>query len=367
MGVYLFILALIIILSITILPSGRISSRRAYIIICFTVLIIVASIRSYSVGADTLQFYKAYSEISFAPWDQLTTTFRYEWGFLIFCKLLTCISSDPQLLLFASSCLINIPIGVFLYRNSENLGLSVFLYVALALYTSNMNVMREAIAASIVLIGFESLKKGHFLRFSLFVILAAFFHRTAFICFIFLPLWYAPFNKKTFLTYIIICAIVFVFAHQISDLIASALGRDQLYRDEYMGSNYNAALIKALFAFSLALIVFNYYHVGVKTGETISQQDTFYCHMLMLWVAFSVFGMQVEIFSRMGMYFNIFAPVGISCALRFAKSRSERIVLQLLIGAVALAYFIIIGVFRPEWQGVIPYTVASEIASAFIS
>ncbi len=356
MAIYLFEMTFIALFGAVLCRETE-KRTKLYITLCFFMLTFVAGIRSVNVGVDTEQFCRAYQMIGMTPWDNLFSSFRYEWGFLVLCKVLNYVSVNPQLLIIVSSILINVPLGVFIFRNSSSAALSTFLYIGLGLYASNMNIMREAIAVSFVLIGFEMLKANRSLLFFLFVAIASGFHQTAPFLVILWPLWRLGFNRKSILVYVILFMVAFIFAHQISNLLASLVGREQLYNSEFTGSNYFGALLKALLALFVAVIVLNYFRVGQRVGIQLSNVDQFYCHMLMFWILFSILGMQIQIFSRLCMYFNVFALVGITCALRFIENAGERVFMMLLLGVVALSYFIIVGLFRPEWQGVIPYEV----------
>lgn len=361
MAIYLFEMTFIALFGAVLCRETE-KRTKLYITLCFFMLTFVAGIRSVNVGVDTEQFCRAYQMIGMTPWDNLFSSFRYEWGFLVLCKVLNYVSVNPQLLIIVSSILINVPLGVFIFRNSSSAALSAFLYVGLGLYASNMNIMREAIAVSFVLIAFEMLKANRSLLFFLFVAIASGFHQTAPFLVILWPLWRLGFNRKSILAYVILFMVAFIFAHQISNLLASLVGREQLYNSEFTGSNYFGALLKALLALFIAVIVLNYFRVGQRVGIQLSNVDQFYCHMLMLWILFSILGMQIQIFSRLCMYFNVFALVGITCALRFIENAGERVFIMLLLGVVALSYFIIVGLFRPEWQGVIPYEVGVDFS-----
>lgn len=361
MAIYLFEMTFIALFGAILCRESE-KRTKLYITLCFFMLTFVAGIRSVNVGIDTEQFCRAYQMIGMTPWDNLFSSFRYEWAFLLLCKVLNYISVNPQLLLIVSSILINVPLGVFIFRNSSSAVLSAFLYVGLGLYASNMNIMREAIAVSFVLIAFEMLKANRNLLFFLFVAIASGFHQTAPFLVILWPLWRLGFNRKSILVYVTLFIVSFIFAHQISNLLASLLGREQLYNSEFTGSNYFGALLKALLALFIAVIVLNYFRVGQRVGIQLSNVDQFYCHMLMLWILFSILGMQIQIFSRLCMYFNVFALVGITRALRFIENAGERVFIMLLLGVVAFSYFIIVGLFRPEWQGVIPYEVGVDLS-----
>ena len=358
MAIYLATMALVAFFGAILYREGDEKKTKLYVTACFVALTVIAAARSDMVGADTSQFCRAYAHIGVTPWSSLGDSFRYEWGFLFLCKILNYISSNPQLLIVVSSIIINVPIGIFIYRNSPKPELSIFLYIGLTYFTQNMNVMREAMAVAIVLLAFELLKERRAFLFVLLIALAASFHKTALFLLILWPLWKLSFNRRTLLVYCALCLGLFVFANQVSDLLAFLMGRDELYSEKFSGSNYFGALFKFFLALFITFIIFNYLRVGQKRGIELTQVDRFYCHMLALWIMFALLGMQVEIYARLCMYFNIFAVIGVTRALRFVDSKGERAFVELLIGGVALCYFVIIGVYRPEWQGAIPYEVA---------
>lgn len=365
MAIYIAIMALVALLGAILCREGEGNKTKLYVVLCFAVLTIIAGARATTVGVDTPQFCWAYTAIGSTSWGSLRSTFRFEWGFLILCKLLNYISSDPQLLIAVSSVIINVPIGIFIYRNSTKPGLSIFLYLGLTLYTQNMNIMRNAMAVAFVLLAFEALKERRNVLFFALIALATGFHQTAPFLLILWPLWRLGFNRKTLLVYCVLCVVLFVFATPASDLLATLLGRDKIYNESFTGSNYFGALFKVLLALFITGVIFNYMRVGQKQGVALTQVDRFYCHMLMLWIVFASLGMQIEIFARIGVYFSIFAVVGVTRALRFVNNKGERVFVELLIGSVALCYFVIIGLYRPEWQGAIPYEVGSSVLRLF--
>ena len=365
MAIYIAIMAFVALFGAILCREGEGKKTKLYVAACFVALTLIAAVRSDMVGVDTSQFCRAYAHIGVTPWSSLGDSFRYEWGFLVLCKLLNYISSDPQLLIAVSSLIINVPIGIFIYRNSTKPGLSIFLYLGLTLYTQNMNIMRNAMAVAVVLLAFEALKERRNVLFFALIALATGFHQTAPFLLILWPLWRLGFNRKTLLVYCVLCVGLFVFAIPASDLLATLLGRDRIYNESFTGSNYFGALFKVLLALFITGVIFNYMRVGQKRGVALTQVDRFYCHMLMLWIMFAALGMQIEIFARIGVYFNIFAVVGVARALRFVNNKGERAFVELLIGSVALCYFVIIGLYRPEWQGAIPYEVGSSVLRLF--
>lgn len=365
MAIYLATMGLVALFGAILCREGDGKKTKLYVVLCFAALTVIAAIRATTVGIDTPQFCWAYSAIGLTPWGSLRSTFRFEWGFLVLCKLLNYISNDPQLLIAVSSAIINVPIGIFIYRNSPKPELSIFLYLGLTYYTQNMNIMRNAMAVAVVLLAFEALKERRNVIFFALIVLATGFHQTAPFLLIIWPLWRLGFNKKTLIIYCVLCAFLFVYATPASELLASLLGRDKIYNEQFTGSNYFGALFKALVALLITGVVFNYFRVGQKRGITLTQVDRFYCHMLMLWIMFSFIGMQIEIFSRLCVYFNIFAVAGVARALRFVSNKGERAFVELFFVVISLCYFVVIGLYRPEWQGAIPYEVGTSVLHLF--
>ena len=99
------------------------------------ILILLAGLRHYSVGRDTLQYINAYTGIT--PLD------RYELGFSSFLNLLYKFSTDFQFLIFVSSVIIFIPIMYLIFRHSKNYYFSLYLLIAFNYYAIYLNAMRH--------------------------------------------------------------------------------------------------------------------------------------------------------------------------------------------------------------------------------
>lgn len=353
---YFVLMAYIALVGMIVRPSKSKRRKVVFLALAFAALAGIAGLRSSSVGADTIGYYLGYTFIGRNGFDAFDMV-RYEPGFTALCLALYQVSQAPQFLLLATSVLLNVLVAVFLYRNSENAVLSTYLYVALAIYTQYMCLMRQAIAIAIVINAVSLLLKKRRVLFILLVILAATFHRSAMVCLVFLFVEWIGFGSKHIVAYLAICVIVFLYASALSDFVATLLSRDRLYREKYMGSNYYGALIKMLFHAALSFVALNYIELGKRRGIIADDVKTQLIeHALMLWVVFSILGVRIQIWGRIACYFQPFILVGIPLALR-VPSPKERQLITAVICIVALAHFVVIGVFRPEWQDVIPYTV----------
>lgn len=353
MFVYLSILSMIILLGLIMMgPGASSSNKKAYVIIVALMLFAVAAVRSYVVGVDTQQFCEAYIRIGYEG----ATAFhleRYEYLFTALCLLLSKISSNYQLLIVVSSALCIFPVAYLIYECSEDVMLSFFLYVALNMYFSSMNIMRQSIAIGVLAIGIVWLMQGKTWPFVASVLVAFFFHQSVIFVLVLLPVRRLPFGKREFLLYLMAAVVVFVFSGPIVNLVSHLYGRKTLYSDEFMGSNYFGALIGAAVAFVCCCFCANYFSVARKQGNK-GRHDALLMHGMMLWLVFEVFKVQVEIVGRLGMYFMLFAILAIPTVLGRVPHNERRIV-KLVACACFLIYFVVIGATRPEWYGAIPY------------
>ena len=102
MEIYWFVLSYMIL--------GRIFAKRhkkIYVVSCFVLLILVAGLRNYSIGIDLERHYaRNFSIIANTDWKNLskfTYVGGYDMGFVVFCKFISYLSSDPQCLIMISS------------------------------------------------------------------------------------------------------------------------------------------------------------------------------------------------------------------------------------------------------------------------
>ena len=180
MLMYFIMLFVIIIL---IMLSKRINNSEKKFLICtYIVLVFISGFRNYNVGVDTKlysSFFEYAKNISYSNLHNV----RYEYGFALFCKLLSTLNNNYHYLLFATSAFINYAVLNFIKKNSKNVYFSVIMYILCNFFFSYMNVMRQAIAISIILLNYESLKKEKYLKFSIGILFAMLFHTSAILCF----------------------------------------------------------------------------------------------------------------------------------------------------------------------------------------
>ena len=110
-----------------------------------TPIVVISALRSPLVGVDLRNYIDLFQYFSAVNLTDLFH-FRIEPGFVFFCKIIGCISSDSQFFVIATSILINFLIGLFIYRVSEDVGESLFIFVGYYFLFYSFSAVRQYIA-----------------------------------------------------------------------------------------------------------------------------------------------------------------------------------------------------------------------------
>lgn len=143
--------------------QGRSAQRVALAMSC-VVLWFFMAMRAQTVGVDTKYYVCIYQQFPQISWKELFTaqlypTPRRTWeldlepGYRLLNKLLSIYLPAPQWITVANSALIIALLYRWLRRESPNAMLSIWLYLTLGVYQTEMNVARNAIA---ILLGYTA-------------------------------------------------------------------------------------------------------------------------------------------------------------------------------------------------------------------
>ncbi|MCA1010725.1 EpsG family protein [Halobacillus halophilus] len=154
--------------------------KMTFLIIATLQLILLQGLRNESVGADTRSYLKYFNHIQYFDMEAFISH-RFEIGYKFLNNLLAQIGINDQIFLTLVSALILVPVSVFLYKNSTNVYLSLYLYITFGFYAASFNTLRQNIAYGIILLSFQYIRDRKFIPFLLIVLLASTFHFSALI------------------------------------------------------------------------------------------------------------------------------------------------------------------------------------------
>ena len=370
MGLYLAIIAINLIVGYVMdINSDRIKRKRFCIFSAF-ILIFFAAMRDVSVGRDTSLFCASYETIINNDWSFYSSiSDRYEFGFFALCKILGYLSDSPQLLIVVTSICIISAIYYLVYKNSKDLVLSIIIFIGFQFYATSLNLMRQMLALSILIVGYQNfLKKKKYVLYTIICLIACLFHKSA-IMGVALVLPFI-FDTKEIQGFIFFCGLmVFLFLDLIFSHIANSVGYEQYLGSEFDTPNYFAAVLNFVIYFIFYLFsIFSYKQARKDGYNTTSVFKKGNCDVVRLGyvndgkliviisiaLVFLLLSIRSIIFERAGLYFEIFVIILIPNMIE-TQHKSKRLFFRMIIIILAITYCIVVLSLRPEWTSVVPY------------
>ena len=354
MMVYLILLVVIIILSFILRPDEDGGGKATFILISFGLMGALSSLRDFSVGNDTKQYLLLYHNAGYLSLNSYVLS-RYEPGFVLLCKILNLISHDPRLLLAVCSAAVFGSMGLFVYRKSANCTFSTLFVILIQLYPLYMSAMRQAVAFSIILVAYCFFEKRKIVLFVASVVLAAQFHVSALFILVLLPLIkMGSFSSKTALWVFAIAVGAAVLSPILFDIVGRVINEKYLLYGSVSETNLASVLTLALF---VLLATIQGFFSNSSYGPVKGRQDTLMQLVSILSLPLAALALRTSFFLRLIYYTCFFYGVAIPLLFKRVSSAERNIMFTLLTG-LFVAYFLVIGVFRPDWFGAIPYTSA---------
>ena len=360
MVVYLILIFILLILGLGLKCDYSKRGRKSFLIISFLILTGLSGFRAYSVGVDTSSYVVMFNNIDYINFLQS----RYERGFLVFLKLIHTFTDNPTVFLMISSAICVGAVCCFIYKYSADPLFSILLYITLRAYFFQMTGIRQTLATALVMMAFSLLMERRSLRKNIISLMLLFlatqFHSMSIVAIIPYVILFFPRIRESIIVSpswnckiaIIVAGVSFIAYPLIMRLVTIVTPQYAHYFSGTWGeSNYNAALFKMLIQL-IFLIVGTIY---LRNTE-ISNIEHFSMIMIFISLITETLSMRMEIWGRLTGMFSIYT--GILYAPLFTaniKNGGNRIIVKSSIFAFSLLYLLITFIFRPEWDGAVPY------------
>lgn len=332
--------------------------RRGYLIIAFIWLTILFGLRDFGVGIDTATYCNQYIITGQNSVEYIFSQDRFEVGFLLMCKILNYINSDPRTLLLVSGAIINGAVCRFVYKYSTDVSLSMYLWIFLC-FGSSLNQLRGYIAFAILLFASDLFLKNKIYKYLLCIALAMSFHTVAIVAIICGGLYYLFYKidlRQAFWYVIVISVSVMILFPQLLNLIFLIFPQYAYYASSVWGQeNYFGTLINVLpvvGALALGLL----YRFD-ENGNNLNNGKVslfWFCQMACALV-FSILSMRMTIFNRVTAIFYPYIIFWIPMVLRKISNKHDRKIWWFIIILLVFSIFATVAIFRPEWNGSVPY------------
>lgn len=170
----------------------------------------------YGIGFDYFNYFRLLNEckqLSFI--DILTFKGPVEPGFNLLLKLISLITNDIVVMYLLLGFIILFVLMVYIYKNSAEPWISVYLFVTFGFFFGTMNLVRQYFSAIVFLYGIKYIQKRRFLPFLLILLLAMSIHKSAIIM---LPVYFIAklnVNWKTLSFYSSLTLLAYIFCDYI--------------------------------------------------------------------------------------------------------------------------------------------------------
>lgn len=370
-------------------------SRKYYVFFVFSAIILTAMLRSDQVGIDLSHYYNKYFPLfKNVAWDKLqsvTASGDWEVGFCAFCKIIGQISINTQCFVIFTSLFTLIPYALFIYRNSDDVVFSTVFFLGYHIFMMSMNVIRQAMAVGIILLGLEALKRKQYVKFMIYVVLATLFHTSAIIALFYILCDKLTFKKRTF--FILTVATIglgLVYRFLIEKLlsIASIANLYGLYSASATGDSGGYITFHTLGMFIIATIIFVYcstvydrdsiscrpYLCGkygrtafsikgstikmhkITPDTTVYWSESFLMYSVYFATLFRFSAFIINVTARLSLYFIPFLLIAFPHAINKVQKESNRKLMKTGMLAIIIFFFLFLGYTRAgAMWGTVPY------------
>ncbi len=374
MAVYIITFILIMILAGLIHPERGGRRRKRFIISSFGILILISSLRKYTVGTDLrLYYYNSFRQFLNWDWKDYNVNI-YETGYYFYNILIGKLTSDPQIFIAITSIFTFLIFAWFIYKNSQDIYMSVFLFIALHFWFMYMNIIRQTIAVCIVLIASEILKskkirKMKYFIFIVMIILASTFHNSALIMLVLFPLSFIQFERKEILTSIFLVLIA-IFTYSKIFVLLSGFINHRNYVDVYLAQGEADISVIGYFSALMytAIFILGSINLVIKRNKKIASNryilidndngytDDYLMYMLLIIMITRILSIKLTIIGRISYYFYPFIWIALPRIMSRISSINSRQILRSCIYFCGILLFLVIGYLRGAMlYGTIPY------------
>ena len=329
----------------------RINIAHCCLAIDFFLLFLLAVFRDEAVGTDYRTYISIFETFLDIDYNQITDDYfakKGEISFVLLGYVVKQIFSDYIYIVCASYLIILFFVYKFIKKYSLDILVSGFLFFSFSFYNMSLNILREYIAAAIILKSVDYINRD-WKRFLLCVLIAMTFHKTAVIFVIIYPaLRYIKDARKACIVLLLLCAIIAMFPNQFISLIGDVAN----YGSKYTTAGNEAEIDLKIFVNSILFLMYYFYYKQFNNKDENAGK----------WLVMSAFtlGLNFSAFyfhyiNRVFLYFMLPEIVSIPNFINSFNSPRIKLGLKLLLIIMFSAYYLIL-IYNTTCYDTVPYT-----------
>ncbi len=312
------------------------AGKKSFCILATIQWILISGLRGLSVGADTYSYYNRFEKTKLTPWNQLFNNFELVYvedegkdpGYSVFEKIVQLFTDDYQVFLIIVAVIFFGAMGVWIYKNSENVFLSFIIFDAFMSSFFAVTGLRQTVATVLVVfVGSHFIKKRSFWAFLFVTIIAFTIHKSS-ICV--LPFYFIAnidITRKYIALVLGSLPVLFVFRNQYFKFLGVVVGYEQ----------YSAFDNRGAYGFSLmyiAVVIVSVLLLGYMKERCPDYK--LYYNALFMGALFLPLVFVNPSAMRVVQYFSLYLMFLVPCLVKCFERNSQGIVTSGIIGALML-------------------------------
>lgn len=306
------------------------------------ILVVFAGLRTrYN---DTATYIAAYNTLQTEEIDYFSLKLGENPGFvLVECAMHKFNLSAQSFIMIFSVVTISLFLW-FIYKYSDNLTVSIFIFITGGLYLFSFAAIKQCCAIAISLIAIDRAINRRWKGFIFWLLTAAMFHTYA-LLFVFVPfLFFKAWSKKTY----ILIAVGTTFGVTFQRLLGSILNITSLLGESYNQENFSGQgvnIFRLLVAWAPVILAF---FARRSMMEDDDEQCDFFFNLTLvcsLWMLVALFGTAFYL-TRVAYYFWIFQAIFIPKVLKYYQGGARSMIVGIMIIGYLLFFYYSCGINR---------------------
>lgn len=335
--------------------KGKVLKNQSFAILSFILLFIIAGFRHEDIANDSLAYKILFEEINISK-SFFSFEGRLEPGYQFFSQCIKLFISSSHVAMFTvSSFIIQLFCLRFIYKHSNNIWLSIFLFLTLRYYFFTVSAIRQGIALGICLWSYEFLIRNKVKKFYLLILLAITFHYSALIFAILPFIKNIQFTRKKMFLAFLVGVGLFILLSSILAYIVPLISYGNDYLNDGPADDFTnriGSIIIAIVSFiPLALaLIFGYHLLAINSA---AKRLELWC--ILIGFIICLLAIKWAILMRFTYYFVVFSVIILPNIISTIKSSKIKIGIILSCVLISMCYILTILYFRPEWYNFYPY------------
>lgn len=332
-----------------------------YRILTILTLVFFSTFRSLSVGSDILSYNKHFISLKTAK----NTLSPFEWGYNTLCYIIgPVLNLNIRSLFFVISLFTSISFVLFINKFSCNKQMSLLLYVMFGIFAQSLSALRQIIAIDFALLSLIFISDKKLFRGIILILFASFFHISALLCLIYIPLRYLKLTN-IYIILITICTIILgttlpLLLQFIESIIPSLNYYSSYFTEPTYSTFHEHTLFNTLYTIGMVLIFLILYLARYKWFKNELNKDSYFNYFLSLFLIVPlirivgfILGLE-SLLNRINMYFFFLLIILVPRFLKCFKSYKFNNLLYSLTYIGAFAYMLL-NYLLHDSCGVVPY------------